>query len=215
MNRNDHIADCWKRVTLHSDADAYKQLFYLLNGKFLKFCGQYITDREASEEIVSDVFVDLWNNRAALGHVEKPEVYMLVCIKNKALRQWRKNASMQLVPIDEDLDVFANVYSPDVELEKKELIAQLDRAIASLPLQCKMAFKLVKEDGMKCAEVAEVLNISVRTVHAQIYRAMKKLNAALTQYQENRPETSSKTVVRHIASAMVFFFFYFFLSACR
>lgn len=215
MNRNDHIADCWKRVTHSGDADAFRQLFYLLNGKFMKFCGQYISDKETAEEIVSDVFVELWNNRARLGHVEKPEVYMLVSIKNKALRQWRKNSFMQFVPISEDLDVFAHVYSPDAELEKKELISQLERAVDSLPLQCKLAFKLVKEDGMKCAEVAEVLNISVRTVHAQIYRAMKKLNAALAQYQENRPGTSSKTVIRNIASAVAVFFFYFFISACR
>jgi len=215
LKRNDHIADCWKRVTLHSDADAYKQLFYLLNGKFLKFCGQYISDKETSEEIVSDIFVDLWQNRSRLAHVERPEVYMLVSIKNKALRQWKKNSSMQLVPINEDLDVFADVYRPDEELEKKELISQLDKAVAGLPLQCRMAFKLVKEDGMKCAEVAEVLNISVRTVHAQIYRAMKKLNSALAQYQENSPETSSKTIIRNIASGVAVFFLYFLMSACR
>jgi len=119
------------------------------------------------------------------------------------------------VPINEDLDVFVDVYRPDEDLEKKELIALLDKAIASLPLQCRMAFKLVKEDGMKCAEVAEVLNISVRTVHAQICRAMKKLNSALAQYQEGKPETPSKAVVRNIASAVAVFFLCFLMSACR
>ena len=132
---------------------------------------------------------------------------MLISIKNKALNHWKKSSHMQLVSIDDEVTELPNTYRPDEELERKELMMQLDKAVNLLPNQCRIIFKLVKEDGMKCGEVAEVLNVSVRTVHTQIYRAMNRLNALMLNYQEPTPTA----IVRDIASAIAITFFYFFL----
>jgi len=169
----------------------------------MRFCRQYINEKEMAEEIVSDVFVDIWLKRNALQHVMKPEVYMMVCIKNRALNQGKKNTYMQLVPIDEETETITDGYQPDEEMERKELFMQLDRAVASLPQQCRLIFKLTKEEGMKCAEVAEILNISVRTVHAQVYRAMTKLNAIMLAHQTPR----SAATIRNIASTIIMLLF--------
>jgi RNA polymerase sigma-70 factor (family 1) len=211
VNSNNQILDYWREVVFNSDSKAFEQLFYSINAKCIKFCRQYIHDKETAEEIVSDVFVDVWLNRNKLGHVLKPEVYMLISIKNKALNHWKKSSHMQLVSIDDEVTELPNTYRPDEELERKELMMQLDKAVNSLPNQCRIIFKLVKEDGMKCGEVAEVLNVSVRTVHTQIYRAMNKLNVLMLKYQEPTPAA----IVRDIASAVAITFFYFFLSACK
>jgi RNA polymerase sigma-70 factor (family 1) len=188
-------------VVLESNVNAFETLFHLTNASFIKFCRQYTNDREVSEEIVSDVFVDLWINRNKLEHVKNPEVYLLICVKNKALNHWKKKSYMQLVPLNEEANEIVDTYRPDEELERKELFMQLDKAIGSLPHQCRIIFKLVKEDGMKCAEAAEILNISVRTVHAQIYRAMNKLNATMTKHQTSH----AATIIKNIASAIALF----------
>lgn len=211
MERDKQILNYWKIIVSEGDSKAFEQLFHLTNAKFIKFCRQYVSDKETAEEIVSDIFVDVWLNRNKLEHVRKPEVYMLISIKNKALNHWKKNSYLKVVPIDEEVTEFTDAYRPDEELERKELFMQLDKAISSLPHQCRVIFKLVKEDGMKCAEAAEILNISVRTVHAQIYRAMNKLNAVMTKHEAG----TSSAIVRDIASAIVIIFFYFFLSACK
>lgn len=201
MKRNQEICTYWKQVVFESNVNAFEKLFRLTNANFIKFCRQYTSDKEASEEIVSDVFVDLWFNRNKLAHVKNPEVYLLICVKNKALNHWKKNSYMQLVPIDEEANEIMDAYRPDEELERKELFMQLDKAIGSLPHQCRVIFKLVKEDGMKCGEVAEILNISIRTVHAQIYRAMNKLNTTMVKHQTS----PAATIIKNIASAIALF----------
>jgi len=201
LERKIQILKCWKQVVFESNVNAFEALFRLTSASFIKFCRQYTNDREVSEEIVSDVFVDLWINRNKLEHVKNPEVYLLICIKNKALNHWKKKSYMQLVPLNEEANEIVDTYRPDEELERKELFMQLDKAIGSLPDQCRMIFKLVKEDGMKCAEVAEVLNISVRTVHAQIYRAMNKLNASMIKHQTS----DAAIIIKNIASAITLF----------
>jgi RNA polymerase sigma-70 factor (family 1) len=207
LTRQEQILNYWKKVVLNSDSKAFEQFFYLLNARCIKFCRQYVSDKESAEELVSDVFVDFWLNRQKLSNVKNPEVYILVCVKNKSLNHFKKNSRMQVVSLDAEVNEVPDVYRHDEELEKKELFLQLDKAINSLPLQCKVVFKLVKEDGMKCADVAQILNISVRTVHAQIYRAMNKLNSIMVQSKELRPSA----VVRHIASAIAIFLFIYFL----
>jgi len=201
LERNIQILKCWKQVVFESNVNAFETLFRLTNASFTKFCRQYTNDREVSEEIVSDVFVDLWINRNKLEHVKNPEVYLLICVKNKALNHWKKKSYMQLVPLNEEANEIVDTYRPDEELERKELFMELDKAIGALPHQCRIIFKLVKEDGMKCAEAAEILNISVRTVHAQIYRAMNKLNATMIKHQT--PHTA--TIIKNIASAIALF----------
>jgi RNA polymerase sigma-70 factor (ECF subfamily) len=201
LERKIQLLKCWKQVVFESNVNAFEALFRLTNANFIKFCRQYTNDREVSEEIVSDVFVDLWINRNKLEHVKNPEVYLLICIKNKALNHWKKKSYMQLVPLNEEANEIVDTYRPDEELERKELFMQLDKAIGSLPDQCRIIFKLVKEDGMKCAEAAEILNISVRTVHAQIYRAMNKLNTVMTKHQAS----DAAIIIKNIASAIALF----------
>jgi len=58
----------------------------------------------------------------------------------------------------------------------------MEQSIEALPQQCRIIFRLIKEDGIKYKEVAEILNISPRTVQTQLFRAMKKLSVVLSDY---------------------------------
>ena len=91
---------------------------------------------------------------------------------------------------------FVNTFDPEKELERKELYFLLDRAISSLPPQACIIFRLIKEDGLKYKEVAEILNISPRTVQTQIFRSMKKLSALLATYRSARQ--SSHIVIQPV-----------------
>jgi len=91
-------------------------------------------------------------------------------------------SSIHVVNVDEYSTDLIDTASPDFKLERKELLHKLDSVIETLPLQCKIIFRLVKEDGMKCQEVADILSLSVRTVHTQLFRAMGKLGVAMRQY---------------------------------
>jgi RNA polymerase sigma-70 factor (ECF subfamily) len=144
----------------------------------------YIRRKEVAEEIVSDVFVKCWECRKNLLHIVNPETYLFVAVKNQSLNYLKKYSNIHLVQIESSDQVeFVNTFNPEREMERKELHFLMDQAIASLPQQACIIFRLIKEDGMKYKEVAEILNISPRTVQTQLFRAMKKLSVLLSVHQ--------------------------------
>jgi len=166
----------WEEVCLNDNLQAFEVLFHTLNSKLVKFCIYYINQKEAAEEIISDVFVKCWQNRKNLATLENPEVYLFVAAKNHSLNYLKKYSHIHLVQLEDSNELaFINTYDPEKEMERKELRFILDKAIATLPKQACIIFKLIKEDGMKYKEVADILNISPRTVQTQLFRALKKL----------------------------------------
>jgi RNA polymerase sigma-70 factor (family 1) len=174
----------WRQICFNDDLKAFEALFYGLNNRLIKFCILYVHQKEAAEEIVSDVFVKCWEGRKDLTEIVNPETYLFVCVKNQSLNYVKKYSNIHLVQIEaSDKIEFVNTYDPEKEMERKELHFLLDQAIAKLPQQACIIFKLIKQDGMKYKEVAEILNISPRTVQTQLFRAIKKLSAILSDHQ--------------------------------
>jgi DNA-binding CsgD family transcriptional regulator len=131
-----------------------------------------------------------------LSVILNPETYLFVAVKNQSLNHIKKYSSIHLVQIEETNSVeFVNTYNPQREIENKELIFRMDKAITALPQQCRIVFRLIKEDGMKYKEVAEILNISPRTVQTQLFRAVKKLSIVLSNYDKlNNPFTNKSGI---------------------
>jgi len=77
-------------------------------------------------------------------------------------------------------------------MEWKEILFKMDQEVGRLPDQCRRVFKLIKEEGFKYKDVAEILNISPRTVETQLFRAMKRLNEVIGPYITNRLKSKNK-----------------------
>jgi RNA polymerase sigma-70 factor (family 1) len=177
------ILNWWKLITLHDDDKAFESLFYLLNTPLIKFSTMYVHQKEAAEEIVSDVFVKCWMSRKSLADVHNMDTYLFVAVKNQSLNYVKKYSHIHLVQVEDTNEIkFVKTFNPQEELEKKELLFKMEKAIEGLPRQCRIIFRLIREDGIKYKEVAEILNISPRTVQTQLFRAMKKLSAVLSEY---------------------------------
>lgn len=185
----------WQTFLKEKDSKTFEALFYGFNSRLIKFCIYYVHQREIAEEIVSDVFIKCWQNRNNLDHIINAETYLFVCVKNQALNYNKKMSSVYLVALDDQVVEFIDTSSPDLKMERKELLFKLDQAIETLPLQCKIIFRLVKEDGMKCKEVAEILNLSPRTVHTQLFRAMKKLSVIMERHDDRKPAAYQKGAI--------------------
>jgi RNA polymerase sigma-70 factor (family 1) len=200
----------WKLICNNDDENAFELFFHILNNSLIKFCVLYVHQREIAEEIVSDVFVKCWLNRKNLTEIQNPETYLFVAVKNQSLNHIKKYSTIHLVQIEETNSVeFVNTYNPQKEIENKELIFRMDQAIAGLPQQCRIVFRLIKEDGMKYKEVAEILNISPRTVQTQLFRAIKKLSVVLTQYNKHndiKPKPNTVNILGSIIVILQLFF---------
>ncbi len=161
----------------------------------------YINHREEAEEIVGNVFVKTWMGRTNMQHVQRIDTYLFVAVKNQSLNYLKKYSTIHVVVDGNENDVnLIDTANPETQLEKKELRFYLDQSINALPQQCRIVFKLIKEDGLKYKEVAEILNISPRTVQTQLVRAMQKLSASLSVYTAQPSPTviSTETFVNTV-----------------
>lgn len=174
-----NIKELQIQVARYGDEQAFSALFRLLYDRLLRFCIQYVQSKEAAEEIVSDVFVKIWNRRVDLLQIDNLEVYLFVCIKNHSLNYLEQYSSLRITPIDNGFSQLSASADPEKEMEWKEMLVKLDKEINRLPDQCRKVFKLIKEEGFKYKDVAAILNISPRTVETQLFRAVRKLNEAI------------------------------------
>jgi RNA polymerase sigma-70 factor (ECF subfamily) len=177
------IQNLWKLISMLDDDKAFESLFYSLNTPLIKFSMMYIHQKEVAEEIVSDVFVKCWVNRKSLCEVRSIDTYLFVAVKNQSLNHLKKYSHIHLVQVEDTNEVrFVKPFTPQEALEKKELLFKMEQSIEDLPQQCRIIFRLIKEEGIKYKAVAEILNISPRTVQTQLFRAMKKLSLVLSDY---------------------------------
>jgi len=201
----------WQRICFDDDVKAFESFYYLLYDALVRFSMMYTHQREEAEEIVTNVFVKSWINRSNMQHIERPDTYFFVAVKNHSLNYIKKYSSIRVVQAEDSGDVnFIDTADPQIQLEKKELHFYMDQSIDALPQQCRIIFKLIREDGLKYKEVAEILNISPRTVQTQLFRAMQKLTACLSGYSAQPSRQVFNTDVVSKILMMMFFSEIFF-----
>jgi RNA polymerase sigma-70 factor (family 1) len=165
---------------------AFSSLFRLFYSRLHSFSMQYVHIKETAEEITNDVFVKLWNRRGEIETINNLSTYLFVAVKNYSLNYLKQYSHLHVAVEDNDgSTALINRNDPEQELEWKEISFQLNQAIDNLPDQCRTIFKLVKEDGFRYKEVAEILGISPRTVETQLFRALKKLQSVVALYIQN------------------------------
>lgn len=209
------LSTLWTKICVEDDLKSFEVLYRSLAARLLKFSVYYVSQKEVAEEIVSEIFVKCWENRKDNLHVLNPETYLFVAVKNQSLKHIRKYSNVHLVEIEEQPQSFQfrDSTDPSKELERKELHLKLDQAIDTLPAQAKMVFKLIKEDGMKYKEVAEILDISPRTVQTQLFRAIAKLRIVLSSYHELDHKKNNSSNIANLI--LILGIMHYFLVFCR
>ena len=157
------IQDLQHRIGRLDDQQAYKELYTSLYAYLFGFARTIVPSRETAEEIVSDVFIRLWERRKELEKIENLKVYLYVATRNVAFNYLDKQKRTPTHSIDDVKAEFISIYfDPEQLLITADMLALIQKAIDQLPPKCKMIFKLIKEDGLKYREVAEVLGLSVK-----------------------------------------------------
>ena len=160
---------------------AFSQLYHLQGLKLIKFSSCIIHSREIAEEVVEDVFVNLWMNRARISEIQNLQVYLYIAVKNRSLNKISLKAKQLITEPFDGIKPEIEALSPDPYslLITAEILNKMNKVIDGLPPRCKMIFKLVREDGLRYKEIAEILNISVNTIDVQMAIAVKRICIAL------------------------------------
>ena len=128
-------------------------------------------DIAASEDIVQDCFVKLWQQEAKRDITDK-RAFLYSTVRNACIDTLRRQHP-EMTSIDpSDLE---EIISDEEAIDRSEQEAKVWETIDALPDRCREVFLMAKRDGMTYNEIAEALNISVKTVEHQISKAMKKL----------------------------------------
>lgn len=166
------------KILKTDDEEAIK----LLYDKYWKilFIAAYnvLKDKESSEDIVQEVFVNIWKKRAELNINSSVKSYLYSAVIYRCYDYLRKTKKRIQVDLGEHLEQTKYYTNPETKLLYKELVAYIEAVIQELPEKCRAVYRLSREDGLTHKEIAEKLNISVRTVETHIFKATKVLKRA-------------------------------------
>ncbi|MFY0256202.1 RNA polymerase sigma factor [Chitinophaga sp. 30R24] len=169
-----------ERVASLGDEQAYKALFRLFYKPLSQFAYSIIKSWELAEEIASDVFMNVWKHRERLLQVENLKVYLYVSAKNIALNYLNKELRTQHFSLDElAVDISVSYATPEQIFISGEMVKRIEAAVNSLSPKRKIIFKLIREDGLKYKEVAQILDISVNTIDVHMAQALKKISEVI------------------------------------
>jgi RNA polymerase sigma-70 factor (family 1) len=180
MVDNENIKRLLQQVSLQNSQAAYEALFIRLHKPLYQFAYGILRSRHDAEEVVSDVFIFIWEKRDRLPDMESPLLYFYTSVKNRSLTRIARQKRQQALDSGEWLSPTYSVYfDPEKLMITEEMMQKIRRSIEELPARCRLIFKLVKEDGLKYKEVADLLEISVKTVEAQMTIAIRRLGECM------------------------------------
>jgi RNA polymerase sigma-70 factor (family 1) len=178
----DPIEDLMVKILRDNDYESFQSLFKKMYSPLCVFCFKFVGIREVCEELVSDVFYNIWKNRARL-EVSSPKAYLFTAVRNRGFDYLRKFKRNILCDLQEATHVSSGACDGENMIIQEELQQLLDGSIARLPKQCRLIFELSRDQGMKYREIALMLNISIKTVETQMGRALKHLRESLSNVQ--------------------------------
>jgi len=170
----------WRKICV-GDKTEFSILFQRYYAPLFRFAGRFVKDGPTAENIVQNVFVNLWIEREKRNIQTSLKAYLYQMVHNQSLnllKRERKNFSYEEIA----LAYHKTTPSPEENAVEKELYLAVHRAIDKLPLRCRQIYLMKRYDQMKYAEIARILNISVNTVKTQMKRALKSLLRELSPF---------------------------------
>ena len=160
------------------DRQQFEALFTTHFESLCRFAYGFVNDGDSAQEIVQDVFINLWQKRESMDSEKSIKSYLFTSVRNRCLNFIRDHKKFRSEYLDVELELEIPVEDVDrfSELETEDRIA---RAMDKLPEKCRQVFELSRFEEMKYKEIAEHLGISVKTVEVQMSKALKILREEL------------------------------------
>lgn len=166
-------------VAENDDQSSFQVIFRHFFPGLLSFAESYMKNRMFAEEVVEDVFIKLWEGRKMLPAIKNLNYYLYVATKHAAINYLEKNRKnnkrFDIEELEEEALHFR--YTPEDALISSEALREIEHAINTLPTKCRLIFRLIKEEGLRYKEVAELLGISIKTVENQMTIALQKITS--------------------------------------
>lgn len=160
------------------DQRAFKHIYHKYAAKLYASAYNLLRDKTTCEDIVQELFIHLWLNRTTLKIVTLRS-YLFMATRNRVLMKLR---TKKVLLDNEALDFLASNYSTDTRLREKELNIAIENAIKALPDKCQEVFILSRKQQLSNREIADRMQISVKTVENHITNAIHRLKASIGHF---------------------------------
>jgi len=175
----DHIA---ARIKI-GDEQAFELLFRKYFVRLCCFANKFLNDPEEAKEIVQDVFTQLWEEKEDINPEESLNAFLFKVTQNNSINKLRRRkVESKYIEIYRFVYVEHTDISPYKSLLAYELNDNINRVICKMPPQCRKIFELSRFNGLKYREIASTLQISIKTVEAQMSKALMLLRTELKDY---------------------------------
>ena len=159
------------------DVKAYDYLMVSYYQKLCSYANTLINDPNIAEDIVQNVMVKMWLSRKTINFNFSIKSYLYKSVYNEFVDQHRKK--VEVIYLEKKYLEAIELVVENENLDLDKLMRALNNEINNLPSKCQKIFLLNKKEGLTHNEIAELLNISVKTIEGHITRAFKILNEKL------------------------------------
>lgn len=170
------------RIVGNPELAWFKHLYLENASRLICYASRYV-DEEIAEDLVQDVFIKIWQKKEGYFKEEGLKTYLFRSVQNACL-DYLKHKAVETSYAEEfarklkleEIRYYDRLEAAELE---KERLDSIYREIAKLPERCREVFTLAYLEGKKSAEIADRLNISQRTVEAQLYKGLKIIRDVL------------------------------------
>lgn len=152
----------------------FEALFHTYYKQLCRFSYRIVRDKDKAEDVVQTCFVNFWEKRDAISIQSTFKAYLFRSVYNRSINEYTRSKKI----VNEEISTLNEVsgsasVDPILILEGEEIQRKIDDAIAAMPDGCRTIFMLSREDLLTYKEIAEMLQISVKTVENQMGKALK------------------------------------------
>lgn len=176
----------WAEQIREGDRAAFEEMFYAYYPQLCAFAVEYVKSQDRARDVVQEVFLRIWERRAEWNLRGSLKAYLYQAVRNRALNHVRRNKRRDLdTPLDGH-DALSNGQTAEDQFHFRELSDAVQDAISQLPERRRMTFLLHRRHGFSYAEIAQIMDVTSKTVENQIGRALKFLRSQIfSTFEQN------------------------------
>lgn len=178
-----HTEQKWVKQIREGNEHAFEKLFMKYYSSLVNFAFSYLKCNHIAEEVVQDIFADCWDRREELDHTRNIKTYLFQSVKFKSLdilkhRDVKNRYHKELKSMREEK------IEPEFKIDStnQAFVKAVQKAIQALPDRAQRVYVLHRKEGLTYKEIADVMDISPKTVESQMSRALKILRNRLDKF---------------------------------
>src|SRR6478609_3698225 len=168
---------------INGEEKAYEFLLNKFHRKLNAYALTLVNDHSMAQDIVQNVFLKTWKSRNKLNPDFSIQSFLYKSVYNEFINSYQQNKAMMLLH-QKYVESIQHVVETTDDNSIERMLTIINREIQNLPPKCQKVFILSKKEGLTNIEIAEYLDVSIKTVEAQISKAFKILKKNLKEKYE-------------------------------